>query len=174
MPSLNRVVLIGRLTRDPEMKYTPQGIAVAQMSIAVDRFTKDENGERVTDFFNLVAWRRTAEYASNYLGKGRLIAVDGRLQTRSWTDQASGQKRTTFEIVAENIESLDRRDVATPEGEDGGADMGMGAAPEPARSAPESARSTPAPARSAPASGGKAMVPTPEDTEDEADPFADE
>ncbi len=164
MSSLNRVVLVGRLTRDPEMKYTPQGIAVAQMSIAVDRFTKDETGDYITDFFNIVAWRRTAEYASNYLGKGRLIAVDGRLQARSWTDQATGQKRTAVEIVADSIQSLERRDSAAAQGEGGGgegADMGMGAAP------------APAPTRNAPASG-KAMVPAPDDIEDEADPFADE
>src|ERR1051326_6121856 len=92
--SLNRVVLIGRLTRDPEMKYTPQGVAVTQMGIAVQRFTKNETGDYDVDFFNVVAWRRTAEFAANYLTKGRLVSVDGRLQTRSWVDQASGQKRS--------------------------------------------------------------------------------
>src|SRR5579871_2974794 len=96
--SLNRVVLIGRLTRDPEMKYTTNGVPVAQFGIAVNRYTKNEQGEYETDFFNIVAWRRTAEFVSNYLTKGRLVAVDGRLQTRSWVDQQSGQKRTAYEI----------------------------------------------------------------------------
>src|ERR1051325_6847584 len=107
--SLNRIVLIRRLTRDPEVKYTPQGIAVATLGIAVDRFTKNEQGEYETDFFNIVAWRRSAEFASNYLKKGRLVSVDGRLQSRSWVDQTSGQKRTVYEVVAENIQGLDRR-----------------------------------------------------------------
>src|SRR5450432_4811028 len=105
--SLNRILLIGRLTRDPEMKYTPQGIAVAQMGIAVNRFSKNEQGEYETDFFNIVAWRRTAEFASNNLRKGRLVSVDGRLQARSWVEQASGQKRTVYEIVADDIQALD-------------------------------------------------------------------
>src|SRR5438270_3448829 len=115
--SLNRVVLIGRLTRDPEMKYTPQGIAVATMGIAVDRFTKDDQGEYETDFFNVVAWRRSAEFASNYLKKGRLVSIDGRLQARSWVEQTSGQKRTVYEIVAENIQGLDKRGDADASGE---------------------------------------------------------
>ena len=84
---LNRVVLVGRLTRDPEMKYTPQGVAVAQMGIAVQRFTKNETGDYDVDFFNVTAWKRTAEYVTQYLKKGRLVSIDGRLQTRSWTDQ---------------------------------------------------------------------------------------
>ncbi|HEV2471329.1 MAG TPA: single-stranded DNA-binding protein, partial [Chthonomonadales bacterium] len=90
---VNRVVLVGHLTRDPEMKYTPAGVAVAQMGIAVNRYSKNEQGEYETDFFNVVAWRRSAEFAANYLTKGRLVAIDGRLQTRSWTGQ-DGNKRT--------------------------------------------------------------------------------
>jgi len=118
--SLNRVVLVGRLTADPETKYTPSGVPVASLRIAVNRFTKNEQGDYETDFFSVTAWRRTAEFASNYLTKGRLISVDGRLQTRSWVDQASGQKRTMFEIVADNIEGLDRKGDG-PEGGDEGA-----------------------------------------------------
>ncbi|GEM_PF-310343 len=178
MSSLNRVILIGNLTRDPELRYTPAGVAVASTGIAVNRFSKNESGDYDVDFFNITAFQRTADYMSKYLTKGNKVALEGRLQTRSWVDQASGQKRTSFEIVVDNLQNLSSRQdneaASDNEGRGGGADMGMGAAPEPARSAPESARSTPAPARSAPASGGKAMVPTPEDTEDEADPFADE
>ena len=107
--SLNRVVLIGRLTADPEeLKYTPSGVPVTTLRIAVNRVTKNDQNEYETDFFNVTAWRRTAEFACNYLGKGRLISVDGRLQTRSWVDQTSGQKRTSYEIVADNIERGNR------------------------------------------------------------------
>src|SRR5689334_22871578 len=155
---LNRVVLIGRLTRDPEMKYTPAGVAVAQLGIAVQRFTKNETGDYDVDFFNVVAWRRTAEFASNYLTKGRLISVDGRLQTRSWVAQ-DGSKRSVVEIVADNIESLDRRPDA-----EAAPDSDTGSAAPPARTA--------APA----AVGGSARhaAPPADDDLDESDPFADE
>lgn len=158
--SLNRIVLIGRLTRDPEMKYTPQGIPVATMGIAVDRFTKNDQGEYETDFFNIVAWRRSAEFASNYLKKGRLVSVDGRLQSRSWVEQASGQKRTTYEIVADSIQGLDKRSDAEPMSD---TDMG-GAAGESRGSAPVRTPATRPAASSAP----------PVDDIDESDPFADE
>jgi single-strand DNA-binding protein len=148
---LNRVVLIGRLTRDPEMKYTPQGVPVATLGIAVQRFTKNETGDHDVDFFNVTAWRRTAEFAQNYLTKGRLVSVDGRLQTHSWVDQASGQKRTAFEIVADNIDSVDRK----PDGESTPGEAGAEQPPAPARAA--AAR---------PASNAPDM--------DESDPFADE
>ena len=164
--SLNRIVLIGRLTRDPEMKYTPQGIAVATMGIAVDRFTKNEQGEYETDFFNIVAWRRSAEFASNYLKKGRLVSVDGRLQARSWVEQATGQKRTAYEIVAESIQGLDKRSDAEPL-----SDAEMGGGSHEARSA------TPTPMRepsAAPAARAGAKPAPPMDDIDESDPFADE
>ena len=111
--SINRIVIAGRLTRDPELRYTSTGIAVASLSIAVDRNVKNENGEYDTDFFDVTAWKKTAEFAQQYLGKGRLVAVDGRLQNRSWTDQATGQKRTKSEIVADSLQGLDKR----PEGD---------------------------------------------------------
>ncbi|HSV73375.1 MAG TPA: single-stranded DNA-binding protein [Chthonomonadales bacterium] len=105
---LNRIVLIGRLTRDPESKYTPQGIAVATFGLAVDRPTRNaETGEKQTDFVNIVAWRRTAEFVTQYLTKGRLVSVEGRLQIRSWVAQ-DGTKRTTAEVVADNVQGLDR------------------------------------------------------------------
>jgi len=156
--SLNRIVLIGRLTRDPEMKYTPQGIAVATMGIAVDRFTKDDQGEYETDFFNVVAWRRSAEFASNYLKKGRLVSIDGRLQARSWVEQTSGQKLTVYEIVAENIQGLDKRSDSEAMSE-----TEMSGAPHEARGS--------APPR-APAQRPAAAPPA--DDIDESDPFADE
>ena len=104
---MNTVVLIGRLVADPELKYTPSGVAVCSLRMAVDRRFKSESGEKQSDFFDIVAWQKSAEFASNYLSKGRLVAVQGRLQQRSWVQQ-DGQKRYKVEVVAENIQGLDR------------------------------------------------------------------
>jgi single-strand DNA-binding protein len=104
---LNVVVLTGRMVADPELKYTPRGIAVCTFRIAVDRRFKSEGGEKQTDFIDIVAWRQSAEFAANYLGKGRLVAVHGKLQTRTWVQQ-DGQKRYKVEVVADNLEGLDR------------------------------------------------------------------
>ncbi len=118
---LNRIVLIGRLTRDPELRYTPNGIAVANFSLAVDRSYTNQQGERETDFINIVVWRKLAETCANYLGKGRLVAVDGSLQVRSYETQ-EGQRRTVAEVVAENVRFLDKpkdaSDVLEPAGGD--------------------------------------------------------
>lgn len=103
---LNRVVLIGRLANDPELKYTPSGIAVANFTLAVNR-VPNAQGEREADFVPIVVWRQSAEFAANYLTKGRLVAVDGRLQIRSWVAQ-DGSRRKQAEVVAENLKSLDR------------------------------------------------------------------
>ena len=102
---MNVVVLIGRMVADPELKYTPSGIAVCSFRIAVDRWTKSESGEteKQADFFDITAWRQSAEFAANYLGKGRLVAVHGRLQTRSWVQQ-DGQKRFKMEVVADSVQ----------------------------------------------------------------------
>lgn len=104
---LNRITLIGRLTADPELRYTPSGVPVANFRIAVDRPFTSASGERETDFINIVAWRQNAEFAANYLTKGRLIAVDGRLQIRQWTTQ-DGQRRSTAEVVSDRLQGLDR------------------------------------------------------------------
>jgi single-strand DNA-binding protein len=105
---LNKVILIGRLATDPELKYTPSGVAVTSFRIAVDRpFTPKEGGEKETDFIDIVAWRQSAEFAANYLNKGRLVAVDGRLQIRNWVAQ-DGTKRRSAEVVANDLRSLDR------------------------------------------------------------------
>lgn len=106
---LNRVVLVGRLCADPEVRFTPSGVPVAQLRIAVNRYTKNEQGDYETDFFDVVAWRRNAEFAQSYLTKGRLVSVEGRLQTRSWVDQTTSQKRIKYEIVADGLEGLDRK-----------------------------------------------------------------
>jgi single-strand DNA-binding protein len=105
---LNRVILIGRLTADPELRYTPSGVPVANFRIAVDRPFTSASGERETDFINIVAWRQRAEFSANYLNKGRLVAIDGRLQIRQWETQ-DGQRRQTAEVVADDVRGLDRR-----------------------------------------------------------------
>ena len=100
---LNHIVVMGRLVRDPELRRTGSGIAVASFSVAVDRdFGKNENGERETDFIDCVAWRQTGEFVSKYFTKGRMAVVSGRLQIRNWTDK-DGNKRRTAEIVADNV-----------------------------------------------------------------------
>ena len=100
---LNHITIMGRLTRDPELRRTGSGIAVASFSVAVDRdFGKNENGEKETDFIDCVAWRQTGEFVSKYFNKGRMIVVSGRLQVRSWTDK-DGNKRRTAEVVADNV-----------------------------------------------------------------------
>lgn len=105
---LNRVVLIGRLTADPELRYTNSGTAVASFTLAVDRMMRsNQNGERQTDFINIVVWQKQAEVVSQYLQKGRLAAVDGRLQIRSYENR-EGQKVRVAEVVAESVRFLDR------------------------------------------------------------------
>ena len=99
---LNHITIMGRLTRDPELRRTGSGIAVASFTVAVDRdFGGREGGEKETDFIDCVAWRQTGEFVSKYFTKGRMIVVSGRLQIRSWTDK-DGNKRRTAEVVADN------------------------------------------------------------------------
>ena len=106
---LNHIVIMGRLTRDPELRRTGSGIAVASFTVAVDRdFGKNENGEKETDFIDCVAWRQTGEFVSKYFTKGRMAVVSGRLQIRPWTDK-DGNKRRTAEIVADNVYFGDSR-----------------------------------------------------------------
>ena len=100
---LNHIVIMGRLTRDPELRRTGSGTAVASFTIAVDRdFGKSENGEKETDFIDCVAWRQTGEFVSKYFTKGRMAVVSGRLQIRTWNDK-EGNKRRTAEVVADNV-----------------------------------------------------------------------
>ena len=100
---LNHIVLMGRLTRDPELRRTGTGVAVATFALAVDRdFGNSATGEKETDFIDIVAWRNTAEFVDKYFSKGRMAVVSGRLQIRNWTDK-DGNKRRTAEVVAENV-----------------------------------------------------------------------
>ena len=102
----NRVTLIGRVTADPELRYTQQGHAVTTFRIAVDRPFSNQQGERETDFFPIVTWRKLAETCAHNLNKGRLVAVEGRLQNRSYTAQ-DGSTRWVTEVVADNVRFLD-------------------------------------------------------------------
>lgn len=102
---LNRVVLIGRLTRDPELRYTNNGTPTASFTLAVDRSYKNDSGERETDFIDVVVWRQMAEHCANYLAKGKLAAVDGKLQIRAYTAK-DGSKRKSVEVVADTVRFL--------------------------------------------------------------------
>lgn len=99
---LNRIIVMGRMTRDPELRRTNSGTAVASFTVAVDRDFKSQSGEKETDFIDVVAWRNTAEFASKYFSKGRMAVVEGRLQIRDWTDK-DGNKRRSAEIVADSV-----------------------------------------------------------------------
>lgn len=99
---LNKIIIMGRLTRDPELRRTGSGTAVTSFSLASDRDFKGQNGEKETDFIDIVAWRTTAEFVSKYFTKGRMAIVEGRLQLRDWTDK-EGNKRRSAEVVADNV-----------------------------------------------------------------------
>lgn len=99
---LNKIILMGRLTRDPELRRTQSGTAVTSFSLAIDRDFKGQNGEKETDFIDIVAWRATAEFVSKHFTKGRMAVVEGRLQIRDWTDR-EGQKRRSAEVIADNV-----------------------------------------------------------------------
>ena len=123
---LNHIVLMGRLTRDPELRRTGSGIPVASFSLAVDRDfgSNRETGEQETDFIDIVAWRSTAEFVSRYFTKGRMAVVSGRLQIRAWTDK-DGNKRRSAEVVADNIYFGDsKRDGGFDQGGQGGSGYG--------------------------------------------------
>ena len=114
---LNKIVLMGRLTRDPELRHTQTGTPVASFTLACDRDFKDkQTGEKETDFIDVVAWRQTGEFVSRHFTKGRMAVVEGRLQIRGWTDK-NGVKRRNAEVVADNVYFGDSK----KEAEDGGA-----------------------------------------------------
>ena len=127
---LNRILLMGRLTRDPELRHTQTGTAVASFTLAVDRDFKDRNsGERATDFIDIVAWRQTGEFVSRYFTKGRMAVVEGRLQMRDWTDK-DGNKRRSAEVVADNVYFGDsKRDAESAGSFSSGYSSGYNAAP---------------------------------------------
>lgn len=117
---INRVVLVGRLTKDPELRYTPNGIAVARFTLAVNRTFSSQSGEREADFINCVVWRKQAENTANFLKKGSLAGVEGRIQTGSYEGQ-DGKRVYTTEVVADSVQFLEPRNAS------GGGDRGQAA-----------------------------------------------
>ncbi|MGV3487742.1 MAG: single-stranded DNA-binding protein [Tuberibacillus sp.] len=103
---INRVILVGRLTKDPELRYTPSGVAVANFTLAVNRPFSNQQGEREADFIQIVVWRRQAENVANFVGKGSLVGIDGRLQTRSY-DNNEGRRVYITEVVADSVQFLE-------------------------------------------------------------------
>lgn len=116
---LNNIVLIGRLTRDPELRYTPSGVAVTKIALAVDRGFTNKQGEKETDFIDVVVWQKLAENCASYLDKGRLVAVEGRLQIRSYEDK-EGIRRKAAEVVARNVKFLDKAKDGSQNGKNEG------------------------------------------------------
>lgn len=116
---INRVILVGRLVRDPELRFTASGKAVGSFTLAVDRPFTNQQGEREADFINIVAWGKRAETCANYLKKGRQVALEGRLQIRSY-DDSQGIRRKAAEIVADNVMFLDRGQPAETDEADAG------------------------------------------------------
>lgn len=104
---LNRVILIGRLTKDPELRYTPAGVAVTQFTLAVERPFSGNDGKKETDFIPVVTWKQTAEACANYLRKGRLTAVEGRIQVRNY-DNNEGKRIYVTEVIADNVRFLEK------------------------------------------------------------------
>lgn len=140
MASLNKVILIGNLTRDPEIRYTPKGSAVCDLGLAVNRRYTTESGERQEEvtFLDVVLWGKQAELAGQYLHKGRSVFIEGRLQMDTWEDKASGQKRSKIKIVSENMQFIDSKGGGGgPRGGGGGEHDEEGGAPSrpPARPA---------------------------------------
>ena len=132
---LNRIILMGRLTRDPELRHTGSGTAVASFSLAVERDFRDKtSGQKTTDFIDIVAWRQTGEFVSKYFTKGRMIVVSGSLQSRKWQDR-NGQNRISWEVIADNVYFGDSK-------RDSAGDMG-GSYAAPAYTAPAGGYSAP-------------------------------
>jgi single-strand DNA-binding protein len=111
---LNSVIIMGRLTRDPELRRTQGGTAVTSFTMAVDRDFKSQSGEKETDFIDVVAWRNTGEFAAKYLAKGRMAAVEGRIQVRDWQDK-DGNRRKAVEVVADNVYFADSKRDSKPQ-----------------------------------------------------------
>ncbi len=164
----NKVILVGRMCTDPELKYTPSGVAVANFRVAVDRPFKNAQGEKETDFIDVVAWRQQAEFVNTYLNKGRLVLVEGALQVRQW-QTPDGQRRRQAEVVADNLRSLDR-----PREREEGAPIGTSTAghytPRPTNNNGNGLGQVPSPTENYPAPDDMPVY----DMPDMTDPFDDQ
>lgn len=123
---LNKILLMGRLTRDPELRRTQSGTAVASFALAVDRDFKPKDGEKETDFIDIVAWRNTAEFINKYFSKGRMAVVEGRLQIRDWNDK-DGNKRRSAEVIADNVYFADSKNSVPAQEDRSGDSVNRGA-----------------------------------------------
>jgi single-strand DNA-binding protein len=152
MASFNKVILVGNLTRDPEVRYTPKGSAVCDLGLAVNRQYSTENGEKREEvtFVDVVLWARLAEIAGEYLRKGRPVLIEGRLQLDSWDDKQSGQKRSKLRVIGETMQLLGSRQGS------GDADEGMSGGGERSTGRP---RSSAPPPKSAPAEADDDEIP---------------
>ncbi len=152
MASLNKVMLIGNLTRDPEVRYTPKGTAVTDIGMAINRYRTSESGERTeeTTFVDVTLWGRQAELAGQYLAKGRSVYIEGRLQLDTWDDRESGQKRSKLKVVGEVMQFLGGRGEGGggPQGGDGGG--GHQNAPPPRQQQQQQQQQAPPPQQQAP------------------------
>jgi len=164
--TVNKVILIGRLGRDPELKYTPSGVPVAKFSLATDESYKDRNGEqqKKTEWHNIVAWQKLAEICGEYLTKGKLVYIEGRIQSRQWEDQDKN-KRTAYEIVAQRMQMLGSKAESER--------SSMSESDRPAASEARAAAATASPASEQPADSPPAEPPPPPSSEitDEDIPF---
>ena len=138
MASFNKVILLGNLTRDPEVRYTPKGTAVTELGMAVNRVYTAENGEKreETTFVDVTLWGRTAEIAGEYLKKGRPVFIEGRLQLDTWDDKQSGQKRSKLKVVGEGLQLLGGRPGGGGGGGGGGDEESSGGSSRSSRPAP--------------------------------------
>ena len=176
MANLNRVMLIGNLVADPEVRYTPKGTAVTDLRLAVNRQWSGEGGQRQeeTTYLDVTLWSRQAEVAGQYLSKGRPVFIEGRLQMETWEDKTSGQKRSKLKIVGENMQFLGSGNNGGGGAGGGGGNRSGGSAPQQSDPAPQ--QSDPAPQQSDPApqqpqqqapQGGSAAAEMPSDTDDD-------
>ena len=152
MASFNKVILLGNLTRDPEVRYTPKGTAVTDLGLAVNRTYTADNGEKREEvtFVDVTFWGRTAEVAGEYLKKGRPVFVEGRLQLDSWDDKTSGQKRTKLKVIGENMQML---------GSPRGAGAGGGGGDEESSGGPRSSSRPAPPPKAAPSAPDDDEIP---------------
>lgn len=160
MANLNKVMLIGNLTRDPELRYTPKGTAVADVGLAINRVWRDDQSQKHEDttFVDVTLWGRQAELAQQYLGKGRGVYIEGRLQLDTWDDKETGQKRSKLKVVGENLQFL-------PDGKGGGGQRpaGGGGGGNAAPAKPQQSSGSP--------QGGSAAAPSDFDGEEDDIPF---
>ena len=156
MASVNKVILIGNLTRDPEVRYTPKGTAVSDIAMAVNRVRTGDDGNRIEEvtYVDVTLWGRQAEVAGQYLAKGRSVYIEGRLQLDTWDDKATGQKRSRLRVVGENMQFL-----GGGQGGQGGGNQGGGGAPQQQSRPPQQQQqqqSQPPQQQAPPAQGGAA------------------